>query len=72
MKITMAELMVMMDTLAGSQSISDGGRVFGYSQETREKAWTVIMDRMRSVEFELQDPDLDSPEPITNPSGTHH
>ena len=36
MKLSIAEIAVIMDTLAGSLKIADGGRLFGYTSETRE------------------------------------
>lgn len=45
MKISMAEFMVLMDTLGGSLSISDGGHVFGYAKETRQGVWQSLHER---------------------------
>ena len=36
MELSIAEIAVIMDTLAGSLRIADGGRIFGYTAETRE------------------------------------
>lgn len=39
MKITLNDLMVLVDTLGGSLNIADGGRLFTYAKETRLELW---------------------------------
>lgn len=36
MQLSIMEIAVLLDTLAGSLAIQDGGRLFGYTYETRK------------------------------------
>lgn len=36
MKLSIAEIAVLLDTIAGSLAIQDGGRIFRYTYETRK------------------------------------
>jgi hypothetical protein len=49
MKISLSDFLVLIDTLGGSLSISDGGNLFKYSKGTREALWQALHDRGSEV-----------------------
>lgn len=49
MKLTLAEWMVLMDTLSCSLRFSDVIGAFGYTHETRKQVQAVLNERMKKV-----------------------
>ena len=55
MKLTALELAVILDTLRGSLALSEGGRLFAYTQKTREDVLNRIAGIMQKATIELDD-----------------
>ena len=54
MKISMSVLVVALDTLVGSLSIVDGGRLFKFDKETREKAMAVFVKIINEINADVE------------------
>lgn len=53
MELSIAEIAIIMDTLAASLRMVDGGKVFGYTSETRENVWRHIMQQAAHQDVQL-------------------
>lgn len=53
MKLTLYDLNVIIDTLVGTQSLEDGGRLFKYTAEGRRAVALKLIDETTKVELEL-------------------
>jgi len=58
MYVTMAEMIVVMDTLMNSGSIPDTSiRVFGFTQDTRKRIHARLLDRLDGVTVGVKEDD---------------
>lgn len=54
MEITLAELNIIVDTLLGSRSISDGGTFWKYTKEAREAVAEKLLREMSKVNLDIK------------------
>jgi hypothetical protein len=54
MKLTVAEILILVDTLRGSVRIADNARIFGYTSETRAELLEILHNRLKEVEINLE------------------
>ena len=55
MYVTMTEMIVIIDTLRGSDGISDNGHIFGYTKGTRSGLNDALLKRLSDVRIGVQD-----------------
>jgi len=53
MKITLTDLQIIVDTLIGTQSLSDGGIFFKYSEESRKAVSRKLINEMSKVKIDI-------------------
>ena len=54
MKISLGDLNVMLDTLLGSTSIVDGGKLFKYTADTRKGVSKKLIEKMSEVDLDIE------------------
>ena len=54
MTITLAEFMVLMDILVGSLGVADGGTIWKFNRETRQKLANALLDRAGNASVNIQ------------------
>jgi len=54
MKISLSDLNVIVDTLLGSTSIADGGRLFKYTADTRRGVSKKLIEKMSEVNLDIE------------------
>ena len=57
MYVTMAEMVVIVDTLRASGNIADGGHLFGYTKATRSTLHNTLIDRLKTVSIGVKEDD---------------